>query len=199
MAIRWQYLLMALPLLGCSKPPAPPAVHPVTAEHFYSRVGKSSLVGLKWPDGHAVVVWTDIDGFCGGGVGPCPAGVAYSWSHREVVTRREPMFPESPPGVPQPPRPPGPQPVKTWQEETGRDVMWRCETSDGLSGRMTINGQSFDLTKGNLFLVSTAAGRDVAQLIRDLSGLEMTQESIADLAKRDETIRKFVAAAAPSK
>jgi hypothetical protein len=198
MTTRWQYFLLACPLLGCGKAPPPAVVQPVTAEHFYSRVVPTSLVCLKWPDGHAVLVWTDIDGFCAGGAGPCPAGAAYAWSHREVVTRRKPIFPEAPPGAPQPPRPPGPPPFTTTNEETGRAVDWRCETADGVTGRMLIGTESFDLTRGNLFLVSTAAGGGVTQLTRDFSGLELTHGSFTDLAKRDEAIRQFVAAAAPT-
>jgi hypothetical protein len=197
MAIR--YSLLFCLMTGCGKPPPPPLVHPVTAEHFYSMVGKSSLNLLKWPSGATVLVWTDIDGFCGGGSGPCPAGVAYSWSHREIVTRRQPAFPELPPGAPQPPRPPGPQPTKMWQEETGRNVNWRCETADGLSGSMAINGQVFDLAKGNVFLVSTVGFGNITQLSRDLSALELNHESFSELAKSDEKIRKFVAEAVPSK
>jgi hypothetical protein len=195
MTTRWQYFLLACPLLGCGNAPPAAVVRPVMAETFYSRVVPTSLVCLKWPDGHAVLVWTDIEGFCGGGAGPCPAGVAYAWSHREIVTRRKPSFPEAVPGAPQPP---GPPTVTTTNEETGRAVNWRCETGDGVTGRMVIGTELFDLTKGNLFLVSTAAGEGVTQLTRDLSGLEMTHESIADLAKRDEAIRKFVTAATPS-
>jgi hypothetical protein len=194
--MRHRSALLCFVVLGCGKPPPAPVVQPVTAEHFYCRVGNSSLNLLKWPNGPTVLVWTDIDGFCGGGSGPCPAGVAYSWSHREIVTRRKPASPEPPPGAP---RPPGPQPVKTWQEETGRNVNWLCETADGLSGRITINGQVFDLIKGNVFLVSTEGLGKVSQLSRDFSALALRHESFADLAKNDEEIRKFVEAAVPSK
>jgi hypothetical protein len=199
MTSRWQYSLLVCVLFGCAKAPPPAVVQPVTAEHLYSRVPPTSLVCLKWPAGHAVLVWTDIQDLCGGGAGPCPEGVAYAWSHREIVTRRKPLYPEVPPGVPQPPRPPGPPPVKTTDEETGRAAHWRCETADGLSGRMVIGTESFDLTKGNVFLVSTAAGGGVTQLARDLSALELTHEHLAELARRDEAIRKFVAAAEPTR
>jgi hypothetical protein len=203
--LRLVSLVGACALLGCGRAAPPPVVQPVTAESFYSRVGTSSLICLKWPAGHAVVVWTDIDGFCGGGTGPCPAGVAYTRSHREIVTRRRPVSPEpgpagpQPPQPPQPPRPPGAPPVTTTTEETGRDVNWRCETADGLAGRMTINGESFDLAKGTVFLVSTAAGGGVTQLNRDLSGLKPDHDSLAGLAKSDEAIREFVKAAVPGR
>ena len=102
-----------------------------------------------------------------------------------------------PPGDPRPPGP-GPAP-KVWDEETGRNVHWRCETPDGRSGTITINAKQFDLTKGNVFLVETFDGGKVIQLTRDLSGIELKHESFADLAKNDEEIRKFVEAAVPSK
>lgn len=188
--------LLVVVLVGCSKAPPPPAPPPVTAERFYSRVGKSSLNLLKWPDGATVLVWTDIDGRATSGIGPCPTGVAYSCSHWEVVTRRQ-NAPEPPPGAPKPPGP-GPAP-KVWDEETGRNIHWRCETADGRAGGLSINGNQFDLAKGNVFLVSTGDTPGVTQLTRDYSGLALTHESLAALAKDDEVIRKFVENAAPSK
>jgi hypothetical protein len=78
-------------------------------------------------------------------------------------------------------------------------VNWRCETADGQSGSMMINGQVFDLANGNVFLVSTVVGGKVSQLSRDFSSLELRHESVSGLAKSDEEIRKFVEAAVPSK
>ena len=76
---------------------------------------------------------------------------------------------------------------------------WLCETADGRSGSITINGERFDLAKGNVFLVSTEGFGKVSQVSRDFSALELKHESFADLAKNDEEIRKFVEAAVPSK
>ena len=196
MAIRTVSAVVLLALFGCSKPPAPAVVQPITADHIYSRVGHAGLNMLKWPSGATVLVWTDVDGFCGGGSGPSPAGVAYSWSHREIVTRRE-ARPEPPPGAPRPPGP-GPAP-RVWNEETGREVHWRCETADGTTGTIVINGEKLDLANGNVFLVATVQGGGVTQLTRDLSALELKHETFAKLAKDDEAIRKFVEAAVPSK
>jgi len=88
--------------------------------------------------------------------------------------------------------------MKTTEVETGRGVNWRCESLDGVTGTMIIGTQKFDLAKGNVFLVSTVGGATVTQLTRDLSGLELKNESFAGLAKNDEDIRKFVTAAKPS-
>jgi hypothetical protein len=199
--IRLIVLGMACSIFGCVKAPPSPVIVPVTGENYHCHIAESSLNCLKWPAGNAVVVWTDIKGFCGGGSGPCPEGVVYAWSIREQVTRKKPNYQEFPPGVPQPPqppRPPGPPAYTTTTEETNRNVNWRCETADGLSGRVTINEKVFDLTNGNLFLVSTALGGSVTQLSRDFSGLKPIREAFAELAKTDEPIRKFVEAAIPT-
>jgi len=108
--------------------------------------------------------------------------VAYTWSLREQVTRRKPNYQEFPPGyspAATAPTAAGPAGYTTTTEETGRDVNWRAETADGLSGRITINGQTFDLTKGNVFLVSTAPGGGVTQSSRDFSGPQFSHEAFA--------------------
>ena len=55
----------------------------------------------------------------------------------------------------------------------GGKITWQCETPDGESGTVLLNGQSYDLSKGGIFLVSTRdANIRVLQLNRDISMLK---------------------------
>ena len=77
----------------------------------------------------------------------------------------------------------------------GASVVWRWETADGKSGAVTVNGVSYDLANGPLFLVS-AKGNDVQvrQLKREL-GMAPEAEAFEGLAKDDPDVAGFVAAA----
>jgi hypothetical protein len=197
-------MFAALALPGCSKPPAVQSPAGVTADHAFFRVGKTSLTCLFWPDGKAVVVWADIDGFANGTSGPSPNGVRYSWTHGELVKRQktvragEPQPPQ-PPMPPQPPRDPNAPVVITTEEQTGRGVTWQCETLDGVTGTMTIGNQRFELVKGNVFLVPTTPDGKVTQLTHDFTGVAIRADSFGRLAAEWEEIKKFVAAAEPTK
>jgi len=81
---------------------------------------------------------------------------------------------------------------------TGRDCVWKCTTADGRTGAFVTDGQTYDLAKGNVFLVHTANDGGITQLTVDLSITEMKHESFSELAKRYEVIGKFVADAKPS-
>ena len=176
---------------GCGNPAVVPvAPAPVTAESFTRWVQKAGLVCLHWPDGTKVLVWTDIDGMLTGGAGPSQDGVAYSWTHREIVHRTFAPGAQRPPEVS-----PG---AKSADVMTGRDCVWGCVTADGKTGTFSTGGQTYDLAKGNVFLVRTANGGGVTQLTLDLSTTEMKHESFPELAKRNEVIGKFVADAKPT-
>jgi hypothetical protein len=54
----------------------------------------------------------------------------------------------------------------------GRAYSWKLETADGKTGKLTIQGQDYDLSKGALFVVRTKGGSvQVLQINRDLSAL----------------------------
>ncbi len=63
--------------------------------------------------------------------------------------------------------------------EDGRLVQWQCETTDGKTGQITINGSAYDLSKGLLFLVSTDSGHvDVQQIEHDLTQFKPDEEPV---------------------
>ena len=77
--------------------------------------------------------------------------------------------------------------------QDGQRVDWRLETDDGLTALFTIDGATYDLGSGNLFLVSTAGVEtEVRQAQRDLSGVEPQNDSILEFSLKDEDIQAFI-------
>lgn len=78
----------------------------------------------------------------------------------------------------------------------GHVLEFACESSDGKTGTAQIGGQSYDLGKGSLFLV-TADGDAwrIQQLDRNLQELPIDKENLCDLAQRDDAIKTFFAEA----
>jgi hypothetical protein len=81
-----------------------------------------------------------------------------------------------------------------------RRVEFHCETKDAKTGQVTIDGATYDLTDGNLFLISTAGDRSqVKQLKRSLTELKFDRESLEALGKNDPDIAGFFTEAAKQK
>lgn len=75
----------------------------------------------------------------------------------------------------------------------GRKVEWRCTTSDGKTGTVTLNGKDYKLAEGSLFLVATK-GERVAQLKRDLTSVKTDGDAATvfeGVVKGDEEIGRF--------
>jgi hypothetical protein len=82
----------------------------------------------------------------------------------------------------------------------GRKVEYQCETADGKTGTMTINGSSYQLAKGSMFLVSTRGGKvEVRQVKRDLLKVKPDQEAVEKLLKDDADVASFFAEKAKPK
>jgi hypothetical protein len=76
----------------------------------------------------------------------------------------------------------------------GRKVAWSCTTQDGTSGTVTIDGQTFDLAKGAVFLVSAKENKaKVHQLAVDMSKLQggPVQDKLPALADTEPRIAAF--------
>jgi hypothetical protein len=79
-------------------------------------------------------------------------------------------------------------------------VKWKGQTRDGKTGTVTINGTSYELTKGGLFLVSVNGEKaTVRQLNTDLSAVEPSAKGLENFARTDPEVAKFVASAAKPK
>jgi len=77
----------------------------------------------------------------------------------------------------------------------GRQFSWTIHSSDGVTADMWIEDQSFDLSKGTMFLVNTKDdGFQVEQLQKDFSEQEVSIEAISALAGSDPDVAAFIAA-----
>lgn len=71
-------------------------------------------------------------------------------------------------------------------------VNFSGESADGRSGTAVIDGNSFNLNNGNLFLVAPGDhGYRVKQLRRDLANLKADGEALRDFAQADIEIQEF--------
>lgn len=78
--------------------------------------------------------------------------------------------------------------------DDGRRIEWTCTTDDGTTGSVTINGESYDLSAGSLFLAGVEGDEtNVVQLDRDT--LQLTDEKLVgtleDWLANDEEIAIF--------
>jgi|RhiMethySRZTD1v2_1073278.scaffolds.fasta_scaffold2457327_1 hypothetical protein len=79
-----------------------------------------------------------------------------------------------------------------YQTFGGKKIDWNCETADGKSGSVVVNGKTYELAKGGLFLVRTLGeSPEVTQLSRDMTKLK-TGADLEALAKSDPEVKKLV-------
>lgn len=80
----------------------------------------------------------------------------------------------------------------------GQSLNFQIHTGDGITADMWIDGQSYDLSRGNLFLVrAQESPPEIVQLQRDLSNLGSSVEAVSALAISDPDIAAFVESARP--
>ena len=129
-------------------------------------VGGTSAHYGQWGEGMAYVVWTDRTAGWGGAGGAERTGDKARAEYRAVQT-------------------PSDGPRVEFQYEMN-------ETAAGREGKITINGTTYDLAKGSLFLVSTKGPEpEVVQLDRDTLKLKPGKEALEELAKNDPEVTAF--------
>lgn len=75
----------------------------------------------------------------------------------------------------------------------GQAFGWIAHTRDGVTADIWIDDQGYDLSQGNMFLISSQAGGiQVDQIQRDFSELEPTVEAIAAMAESDMDVAAFI-------
>jgi hypothetical protein len=75
----------------------------------------------------------------------------------------------------------------------GRRVDWQAQTTDGKTAQFWIDGESYDLASGALFIVTTQNGATmVNQLHRDLSNVQPDYDSCVDFARGDPDLARFM-------
>ena len=125
-----------------------------------------------WDDHVVYVIWTDFDTSRGGTSGPTMDGV-----YRASLTA-----------------------------ESGTQVDCECKTTDGVSGTLDIrvdskpiSNDSYDLEKGNVFLISTrGSAPEVTQLSRDIfdkaveDANEDVKSRLRELSVTDAKVKEFL-------
>lgn len=77
--------------------------------------------------------------------------------------------------------------------ETNQSFDWQIETSDGLTAKFVLNKNQFDLSKGNVFVVSTAQNPiEIRQFQRNLAGVKPESGSITEFGLNDPDIAEFI-------
>ncbi len=195
----WSFVFVAAS--GCTRTPtsAPPVV--VAADAHSINLPTTRVIQLQWPNGPTVLVLHHVIGEFRGTSAPDTGGQAYAYRHEERIVKRVPVRPPDAPGAkvpPRPPEPPGGPGMKTVVEE-GRIMEWRCVTPDGRTGTMTIDGAHYDLSKGNVFLITTEPGfpkgfLKITQIARDLGPFQSDFSNIHELTKTDPEIKAFIEA-----
>jgi hypothetical protein len=92
----------------------------------------------------------------------------------------------------------GPREQRHFEEAfwSGGSLKWEWNPNKGRSGTLLVNGVQFDLADGQLFLIRTEGGQvRVAQLQRDLSGINSKHPDFESMAKQDADVAQFVAEA----
>jgi hypothetical protein len=81
----------------------------------------------------------------------------------------------------------------------GRSFEWELQTTDGRTGQVQIGGGRYDLSAGNLFIVTTQEGWPaVRHLHRDLSAVPLNHDGILAFAVKDPDLVAFLDAGVPS-
>ena len=126
-------------------------------------IGEAAYSYHYWDEGLAILLWHD---FSYGG-----EGCSGSSSTEDPMYRLECVV----------------------EAKDGRRFGWNVQSSDGVTADLWIDGQKFDLDKGNLFLVSSASGEiEIEQFKRDFTGIGSSNAKIAALAESDADIAAFV-------
>jgi hypothetical protein len=75
----------------------------------------------------------------------------------------------------------------------GRGFEWALQTTDGKTGQMRIGNDSYDLSAGAVFIVTTGGDTmDVRQLDRDLSAVPLDHVGILAFAEKDPDMTAFL-------
>jgi hypothetical protein len=164
---RWAGLSFVLVLVGlpvssgCQQPAA--SQQPASPAGLSLAEGGGSVAFLRWKDGPAVMICSDIQG-----------GTS---SSRDSVS--------GPPWVR--------KVEGSASSKDGRRFDWQLETTDGRSVRGRVDGKEYDLAKGALFLVKTKGGKtEVEQRRRDLSAVQPELESCRAFVRKDPAVSKLL-------
>lgn len=160
-------ILLALVLIGMAAGGCAPMAAPPDADVIAGGVsGHAGVDFLHWDEGLAIMIWRDFVGES-----------ASSATSESAAPGTAPMYKLSGYAV----------------SRDGNRFDWEVRTSDGRTAQFWINGTSYDLAGGRLFIVSTKdGGAGIMQLHRDLSGVQPTFASCLAFAKNDPELARFI-------
>lgn len=175
-------LLTVTHMVGCDYNSQRIPIKPPTAEAQYAldsagkaigmagpwpRTGEGEIVCGEWGDGTLFAVWTDHQAG-GAGVGASGAAIGEDGNLIQSPSYRASL--------------------------TDVDLEFECRSPDGKTGDMIINGKTYKVEDGALFLVATKANPvKILQLKRDLLSMEPDRETFTKLAVSDDEIAEFFA------
>jgi hypothetical protein len=141
-----------------------PSTTPPGANTFRGSVQDTLYVYHTWQDGLAILVWHN---FSYGSSG-C----------RGTASTEDPVY----------------RLACEADSQNGHRFEWEIHTRDGVSAQMWIDGDGYDLSQGQVFLVSSQDGEtQVVQLQRDLSALAPDEAAISTWGQQDDEISDFIA------
>jgi hypothetical protein len=162
--IRAQFVWLSIILILNSIISCSPKNTPPGANSIYGGVDMARFSYHYWEEGLAILIWHD---FTYGGEGCSGSG-----STEDPVYRL----------------------VCDVESEDGQSFSWKVHTQDGVTADVWIENQSYDLSRGNMFLVkSQDGGIQVEQYQRDFSEFEPTVETVNALSKSDPAVADFIA------
>lgn len=162
-SLRILSLLLAFVVGGCS--PSPTAIPGCRCNDQV--VGDTHVHYGTFRDVVVVVVWSDLGS-------PPARGWVNSGSGASVSSERAEYS-------------------GTRTASDGRAVEWKAMTTDGKTGRVTINDKDYRLEEGAVFLVRTGDGpARVTQVKQELSGMKPAADTWDLLGKQNPEVKKFL-------
>jgi hypothetical protein len=127
------------------------------ADKYLGTFAHGGYLFLRWQEGLEVMIWFDL-------------GRDVEHSAQSAGSTDGPVYTER----------------GSVQSADGQILAWDLQTSDGKTGKIQMGDSRYDLSAGNLFVVtSQAGGLEVEQLSRDLSAVPLDHDGILAWAEKN--------------
>ena len=159
-------VLLFLCLMGAAQVACRQSTPPEPKNIMVTLAGQANYMMMDWQEGLRIVVWDDF--------------LMGSFQSSNAVSTGDPFFRQE----------------GGARAADGRAYEYIVETSDGLSGTMVIDGLTYDLSQGGLFLISNDADpARVQQLDMDLSDFPPTEAAAQSMIDEFPEVAAFVTGA----
>jgi hypothetical protein len=130
---------------------------PPAADKYLGNFGQGGYLLLRWQEGLDVMIWFDL-------------GSNVEHNAQSAGSTDGPVYTER----------------GSVQSADGQMLAWDLRTADGKTGAVQMGGTRYELSAGNLFVVtSQGGGLDVRQLSRDLSDVPLDHDGILAWAQNN--------------